>query len=387
VAIKELKEKCSKHYFKLALITIGIFISIFTFNEMIGSDDRAIKLQPYLQAVTHNSIYILVETNDDNPVYAEYKNATNSREIVKSSFFVETEKKRNPTYVHRIKLDSLETNTSYTYRVFTDKDTTVYYNFYTAALPGTSYRFAVTGDMRSNPDIFKNVCRNIINYSPRFSIYTGDLCYNPEYYSWKEEFLIPQHMELIAEVPFFNAIGNHEKWKKNTEAFQQAPESSSGHQAYYSFDYGDVHFLILSTEHGVGRNSSQWNFAVEDLKKNNSRWTIAVFHIPAYSGGGHGENKNMIRMTREVFEPYGVDFIFNGHSHFYQHNRVNGIRHFILAGGGAPLYSPEKKDYTIKMKKSHHFAICDVTPDEFKMMVYDLKGNTIDSIVTKYKAK
>jgi hypothetical protein len=366
----------------IATVILALFIFSFLGLSLYAQEDD-LKLQPYLQAVTETSIYVLVETENTDPVFAEYKTSSEIPKIAKSSFYKETEDRRRSNYIHRIMLSDLHTNTQYSYRVFAGNDTTDSFNFTTAVKPGTPYRFAVTGDMRSNPDIFSNVCGDIQEYSPRFSIYTGDLCYNSEYYSWKNEFFIPKHMDLIAEVPFYNAVGNHEDWDHNTEAFLQAPDSPSGHQAYYSFDYGDVHFLIISTEHGVGRNSDQWKFAVEDLKNNKSKWKVVVFHIPAYCGGGHGENKNMKRMTTEIFEPYGVNFILNGHSHFYQHNRVNGIRHLILAGGGAPLYSPKKADYTIKMKKIHHYAICDVSADEFKITVYDLSGNIIDTIIEK----
>jgi len=365
-----------------ALVIMAIFV-FSLFNLSLIAQDDELKLQPYLQAVTQNSIYILVETENADPVFAEYKTGSQNPIIAKSSFYKDTKDRREKSYIHRIKLENLQTNTPYSYRVFAEKDTTEFFDFTTAVNPGTPYKFAVTGDMRSNPDIFSNVTGDIKEYSPRFSIYTGDLCYNSEYYSWKNEFFIPRHMELIAEVPFYNAVGNHEDWDHNTEAFLQAPESPSNHQAYYSFDYGDVHFLILSTEHSVGKGSDQWKFAEEDLKNSKSKWKVVVFHIPAYCGGGHGENKNMKHMTTEIFEPNGVNFVLNGHSHFYQHNLVNGIRHIILAGGGAPLYSPKKMDYTVKMQKIHHYAICDVSTDEFKMTVYDLSGNIIDTIIEK----
>mgnify|MGYP006286575877 FL=1 len=340
--MKEYKKMINKSILNIALVAIILVMSVsFCWNALAEVENNN-ELQPYLQAVTHNSIYILVETESKDPVFAEYKKANDDKTLVKSSSYVETEQRRSPSYVHRIQLDSLSSGTEYSYRAFNDKDTTRFYSFFTSANKGKEFRFAVAGDMRSNPEIFANVCGDIKKFKPRFSIYTGDVCYNDKYYSWKKEFLIPEHMELIAEVPFFNAIGNHEGWEQNTRAFQQAPESDSDHEAYYSFDFGDMHVLILSSEHGVGRKSKQWKFAEEDLKNSNSKWKVVAFHIPAYCGGGHGENSNMKRMTTEIFEPNGVDFVFTGHSHFYQHNLVNGIHHFVLAGGGAPLYSDRK---------------------------------------------
>ena len=42
---------------------------------------------------------------------------------------------------------------------------------------------------------------------------------------FKQEFFRPKELELIANVPFFLAVGNHETWGANTKAFTQAPAS------------------------------------------------------------------------------------------------------------------------------------------------------------------
>ena len=88
-------------------------------------------------------------------------------------------------------------------------------------------------------------------------------------------------------------------------------------------------------------------------------------------------------MSKELFEKYNVDFVFNGHSHFYQHNLVNGIHHMILAGGGAPLYTPKKKSYVKKSAKKYHYAIADVSSSEFIINIYDKENNLIDKVVKK----
>ena len=55
----------------------------------------------------------MVETPDKTPVSVVYKLIEDSsRKTVKSDFYVETETDDEPTYVHRIKLDSLLPNTS-----------------------------------------------------------------------------------------------------------------------------------------------------------------------------------------------------------------------------------------------------------------------------------
>ena len=178
----------------------------------------------------------------------------------------------------------------------------------------------------------------------------------------------------------FNAPGNHEGWKQNTKAFTQAPESKSGTQDYYSFDYGDMHVLVLNNELPLWEESNQYKFAQQDLAGTTKTWKIVVAHRPAYCAGGHGEDPDMKALTTKVFEPNKVNMVLGGHTHFYQHNLVNGIHHMVIGSAGAPLYEPVDAAYTIKSVKDYNFAVVDVTPDTIHMIVYNDKGTVLETI-------
>ncbi len=336
--------------------------------------------KPYLQAVTANSIYVLVETNSAESLMVDYGTTKKYGSKAKDEFYVKTQKKKS-SYVHRIKLTGLQANTKYYYKVTGKGKKISKSSFTTAANPGTSFKFAVQGDSRSNPKIFAKVVKGMAGHNPRFALYTGDIAYDSDYKTWKKDFFIKEQRKFAASVPFFNAVGNHEGWKQNTKAFTQAPESDSGKQDYYSFEYGDLFVLVLNTEAALNFGKGQLKFAVESLKKTKRKWKIVVFHIPAYCGGGHGESKTMKKITKEIFEPLGVDIVLSGHSHFYQRNYVNGVYHIIMAGGGAPLYKPKKAKYTQKSVRKHHFGIFDVSPDTLQLNVYDLKDKIIDILM------
>lgn len=336
-----------------------------------------ILMQPYLQAVTENSIYVMVESDKKNDVTVLYGSDSKYGKENKTEFYVKTEYRKN-TYVHRIKLSGLEPSTVYHYRVISDNDTSNDASFRTAARPGTSFRFACMGDCRSNPDIHSQIAKKIKAENPYFSLYGGDICFSSEYFVWKEEFFIPAERDLISSVPFFNAVGNHEGWRQNTKAFQQSPEKEN--KPYYSFDYGDVHILILNTEQSAKEGSEQWNFVKKDLESTMKKWKVVCFHKPAYCAGGHGDNTEMQIMSHKLFVPNKVDIVVTGHTHIYQHNLVDGIHHFVLAGGGAPLYNFKTADYVVKSAKEYHYAIVDVTPNNLRMIVYDLKGNELDKL-------
>jgi hypothetical protein len=66
----------------------------------------------------------------------------------------------------------------------------------------------------------------------------------------------------------------------------------------------------------------------DDLMSNTSDWTIVIFHHPPYTKGSHdsdtplGEIDQPIFDMREqftpVFDAYGVDLVYGGHSHIYE---------------------------------------------------------------------
>jgi hypothetical protein len=88
----------------------------------------------------------------------------------------------------------------------------------------------------------------------------------------------------------------------------------------------------------------------------------------------------MKQMTRNIFEPNGVDFVLGGHSHFYQHNLVNGIHHLIVGSAAAPLYNPTNASYTIKSVRDYSYAIFDPTPATMRVTVYNNRDVILDTL-------
>jgi hypothetical protein len=93
----------------------------------------------------------------------------------------------------------------------------------------------------------------------------------------------------------------------------------------------------------------------------------------------------MVKVSEDLFEKYKVNLVLNGHSHFYQRNEVNGITHLTLAGGGAPLYTPEPKKYTVKSAKEHHYGYFEIIGSEIKFYVYNIEGKEIDRFILNAK--
>lgn len=113
---------------------------------------------------------------------------------------------------------------------------------------------------------------------------------------------------------------------------------SSGSEQYYSFNYANVHFVCLdsqvSARSTVKRNAMK-SWLIDDLTANKADWTIVFFHHPPYSKGSHDSDSDgfagidtpILDMRKEftpVFDEYGVDLVFSGHSHSYERSYYLG---------------------------------------------------------------
>jgi len=65
-------------------------------------------------------------------------------------------------------------------------------------------------------------------------------------------------------------VGNHEKYYNYT-AYKNRyilPRSEgSGDNFWFGFDFGEIHFTIMSTEHPYEEGTPQYKFLDNDLKK------------------------------------------------------------------------------------------------------------------------
>jgi hypothetical protein len=134
----------------------------------------------------------------------------------------------------------------------------------------------------------------------------------------------------------------------------------SGTEHFYSFDFGNIHFVCLdSMTANRATNGPMANWLRADLANTLGTWIVAFWHHPPYSRGSHNSDFEweLIEM-RENFNPIleagGVDLVLAGHSHSYersflidQHYGLSGTfsaGHQVDGGsgaGGAAYLKPE----------------------------------------------
>jgi hypothetical protein len=106
---------------------------------------------------------------------------------------------------------------------------------------------------------------------------------------------------------------------------------ASGTEAYYSFDYANVHFVVLdSFDTDRSPTGAMLTWLEQDLDATLADWIIAFWHHPPYSKGSHDSDDELelVQMRENVLpilDAHGVDLTLSGHSHSYE-------RSFLLDG-------------------------------------------------------
>ena len=286
---------------------------------------------------------------------------------------------------HAVTLVDLEPYTVYHYRVESggaplSGDLT----FRTAAGPGqTGFTFVVLGDTRSQHEVHRTVVARILRLAPDFVLHTGDLVAQGGVSSeWRTFFEIEQ--ELMARVPLFPALGNHEGSDPRYFDLFYLP----GNERWYAFDYGNARFVVLEVD-GMARfdpQSEQYGWLEETLAANTQPWLFVAFHIPPHSSLRENAEETITRETlTPLFDRYGVDIVFNGHHHNYQRSVVRGVTYIVAAGGGAPIYPITWVDETlIAYANAYHVVHITIEGDTLSGVAVAPEGVVLDHFTLSF---
>ena len=329
---------------------------------------------PYLQVPTSSSMKVLWRTDTETPsrVYYGASLATVMDNYVDGA----------PAVDHNVNLTGLDPFTEYYYAVSdgssvlagADED----HKFKTSPEIGTVQPIDVwaIGDFGKGNSKQVQVKEAYLDYigdeMPDMWLWLGDNAYpdgTDEEYT--ETVFEPTYgyPELLTRVPFMPTPGNHDYISVYNLITGADPTTHdgpyydvvdvptngeiggvpSGYELYYSFDYGNVHFMSLNSEIGSPLNE-MWDWTGvspfysfdgspfidwihADLQANDKPWVVAFIHQPPHTDGSHESGtfyEVFMEAVREnicpVLESYGVDLLIAGHSHVYERSYlVNGF--------------------------------------------------------------
>lgn len=350
-----------KIFFMLRLKYVLLFLLAM---RIIVSPAQVLVYGPYLQQGNPNQMYVCWRTDslrDSNVKYGTNRYNLNLQSA-----------QSNSVTQHFVLLSALQPNTRYYYTIHssgTSLSTDTFY-FTTPPLYGSKQklRFLAMGDCGSGYAEQAKV-RDMLRYQigSRYLngiLLLGDNAYesgtDQEYISnffgpYQNRFFFPY--SCIYPAPGNHDYANNGGWDHNipyystfkTPQLAEAGGLASQHKEYYSYNYGNIHFVALDsygTEPGTNYHlydtlSNQYTWLKQDLAANTQDWTILYFHHPPYTMGTHNSDTetdlaNLRQNMIGLLDRFGVDLVLNGHSHNYE-------RSYLLNGHTGPESSFSKQ--------------------------------------------
>jgi hypothetical protein len=151
-------------------------------------------------------------------------------------------------------------------------------------------------------------------------------------------------------------------------------------ERWYSYDWGDVHFVALDTER-TGPAQAKWLEA--DLAAIKLPWTIVYCHKPPNSSGEHGGDPAVNKYFVPIFKAHHVQLVLSGHDHDYERFKpLGGVQYIVTGGGGMGVREFSGHAGASAFAQAViHFLVVSVDGDKLTVHAIDGTGREFDSTV------
>ena len=327
------------------------------------------------------------------------------------------------TYIHEAILTGLTPNTKYEYRVGYGTDRRS--DWYRLETAGASvYDVLIYPDSQSGDySQWEEIVKSSALRNPRTALYIsmGDLVDNGEHaYQWRT--WLNSIRPLSANVPLATTLGNHEmytldwKMREPYAYLNYFAVPSNGNETfnrrYYSYDFGDVHYVVLDTmlyesnhednhdTHHPDLYDVQVQWLRQDLTANTKKWTVVLMHRDPfqYAFDRPGANRAVGFddegvLFMPIFDEFNVDLVLSAHLHSYR-NRGH-VRNFerdasgplyILTGIAGDARRPKWKQHPLDVyvapdRDKNNYMTMTVTPNKLIVKAFLTDGTQLDESV------
>lgn len=358
--------------------------------------DLRFVVAPYLQAGGTETMTVMSETTGAARMTVEYGETQPLKRRASSTA---------ARLIHEVPLTDLKPFTRYFYRVICEDAKgnlarSEVASFQTLPGPEGAWAFGILGDTQRNPDVTRRCADGIFALRPNFLLHLGDVVddgYAKQ--QWVHDLFEPS-ARLLAYVPMFPVIGNHEKnahWYYDYFSLP-APEY------WYTFTCGNAEFFMVDSNKDCRPGSEQYRWLDRALGASKATWKFTAHHHPCFSSdeddyGDHWKGKpgkgytwgdSNVRNLVPLYEKHGVDIAFAGHIHSYERtwpilqmaiNQQKGVRYVVSGGGGGGLEqaAPQRSWFTVHVQRGHHFCFAAVQDRTIQFKAYDLEGRLFDT--------
>ena len=225
-------------------------------------------------------------------------------------------------------------------------------------------------DFNDQGEIPSENTTNLIANDPlsEFVLHIGDISYAVGYLAeWDNFFKMIQ--PVSSTKAWMTAIGNHEQGYSKSFypgmdsggecgvaynsffpfASQNPKAPFPERQPWYDFVYGNVHFIIMSTEHDYTPGSTQYKwleFAFTTVDRSVTPWLVFAGHRPMYVDSAFPGDQQVAKQLQGALEDMlidnQVDVALWGHFHTYQRTcrlkkgvcSQDGVQHMVIGMAG-----------------------------------------------------
>lgn len=326
-------------------VLLAFCLLLFAANQ---SQAQTLTRGPYLQMPNESSIVIRWDTDIANSSKVWFGTSPSAMTDSVSSSQSQTR--------HEIRLTGLSSNTKYYYKVgetggVLAESPHQFFRTHPSVGSTDPFRFWVIGDFGKNNQGQRQALNAFLDYNETGEtqgwLWMGDNAYDIGTQTEFQDKVFNVYDSVFNYLPFWPCPGNHD-YSSCSHTLGQVDQYSGPYydivtvpqngecgglasdlECFYSFDYGNAHFISLNSELYY---AAFWNgfdemkdWLRDDLAANSLPWVIVYFHQPPYSKGSHDSDAFweliMIDMREDfnpIFEQYGVDLVLGGHSHVYE---------------------------------------------------------------------
>jgi acid phosphatase type 7 len=305
-------------------------------------------------------------------------------------------------YQYQADVTGLQPGTSYSYRVSLNgqmvASNPTQFSF-TTPTPGKC-SFLTFGDSGANsPQQLALIQLMMAEPGIGKVIHVGDLAYFAGTFGEFETNYFTPNAPLMSRLPFFATPGNHEYLTDNAAPFLAShvaavcgvPSQDTGR--YYSFDWGDAHFVSIDSNLLPDPDASvrmlAWLDA--DLAATGKYWKIVFLHHPPYPTGFHLGDPICVLVQQNVnpiVENRGVHLVLAGHEHGYERSwpLLGGQQvysgpstTYIITGGGGGIMEPlgSLPQCALSIQAFHYLRV-DMSGNQLSVTATGMDGNAID---------
>jgi trimeric autotransporter adhesin len=305
-------------------------------------------------------------------------------------------KKNGIVRVNEVKLEKLQQDTAYIYRVGDGKEWSELDEF-TTLNRKQSFEFVVLGDTQSPSDLtdFNKILGDLNEKDLSFMIHVGDLIdESSKFGQWDGALKSLSQYDKIRTTDFLGTLGNHEYMgdadgslaKAIFNSPENGPDIDRG--GTYSVDYNNMHISVLGYTSETEVLEQQLEWLKQDVKNSDKPWKILVTHKPPYFTNPFGGNDIMKEKLPPVVDELGIDIVFSGHDHSYGRTKKlkagnedsNGTVYVVAGTTGKKHYdavADEKFEY-VNMENIAVSMQATVNKDKITFTTVTSDGEVID---------